>query len=1378
MHQQARAPPRLSSPASSPQTNQTRTNNPKDATPGTRQRAGSNVSGRDVIGSPTTDSHPSPGPPAESIKKLDQIVQNFYTKAAVLVLDSRMKVKITRNANGMRKTNKWYQIATDEIDDFRDELKVWKTCGSLDNLPPPMIIEIYLDTSLLKESQSLVVIDDDGKRWDVMEQLNPSGSSIGSNSPGPAAKNAEVVLERWRVELKTNGSNPSEDFGPILPTIYKKAIVFFRTLYTASRLLPAWKFASSGAAKSSHPALTPRCRIRTSDPPRSSPDPLRQSIDGRTDPVTEYIFGDLDVPVGRLSASVAYRNDCSFRVDDSESLLSSRFMGVDENFFKPSLPQHGERQREPAAEVGSLRGHRRGHSLRETHQTYGSLSTFHGDGGAGKAGDEEQSSSGRQSLASSVAQPGSGLLAEAGPASSGSLHAEEDDISDFLKALDSKKTLSSFEPAKRGESATNRTVAQLSKFHMMRDSNNALGESMTSSMQMHRSSSSSSRQLTSVPGMVAPASVSTSTSPGKPVSPHTPHTPAIPSRLSENSIIDYSTTGRVVSRSGRPQQPTVPEPSRESTVTQEGTTAIDIPLSPRLGSYQRRSSSVAQQSRAMIDDDDVDLAFAAHRSISLGADDREPPTMSTLLGRQTQLERSPTARDSLPTGLQPAAEIQPSDSSEVIQRGSAEDNPPDGLIPSVQSGSPFPRRRYAGLALPTNTTTSLRSPVWKRNESGSESGELGTASNVTAGLPAMFRAAASGPFDDAVAKATDENLTSEDWGAIIEVCDKVSGDQNGPKEAVQSMIKRLAHRNANVQLYTLELAHALCQNCGKPMHREVSSRAFTDALLKLANDRNTHTQVKAKILEKMQSWSDMFSQDAELGIMHDAFYRLKKSNPTLQPPNAPQKQGLTQSDRQKEEDELQMALKLSLQDEERKKATPAGSGSQAGPSGQQDSTPTPTVPAGTTAATVSRVRALYDFVPSEAGELEFKKGDVIAVLESVYKDWWRGSLKGQTGIFPLNYVEKLTDPTPDELQREAQMEAEVFAEIKNVEKLLTLLSASNTTPREEDNEEISKLYHQTLAIRPKLIKLIEKYSQRKDDFTQLNEKFIKARRDYEALLESSMAHPPQHSYHQYAVRPGPPGQGYPPGGGGYPVQGQPPQDAQSFYNPGPPADQQPQYQTTSPPPSFQPQGTPAPFFVAGSEVPTTQGGAPQQYPPREQSPRITSHSKQPTSPPPQTYPPYSQQAAQDPPAPYSQPPPGQQRPQSTYGAQELATSVYDSPIAPHNPYFASQHPGPGYSQEDLNAPPNPSAPSALYSQPPQYLSYNPPDQAPPPVPTGQAPQAPHGSSMSPPPSQPHGAAYDARHGLPSQAVGGAPQYKPYVPPGDGPSAPNPNDYYR
>jgi hypothetical protein len=51
------------------------------------------------------------------------------------------------------------------------------------------------------------------------------------------------------------------------------------------------------------------------------------------------------------------------------------------------------------------------------------------------------------------------------------------------------------------------------------------------------------------------------------------------------------------------------------------------------------------------------------------------------------------------------------------------------------------------------------------------------------------------------------------------------------------MIKRLAHRNANVQLYTLELANALSQNCGNKMHKELASRSFTDALLRLTADR-------------------------------------------------------------------------------------------------------------------------------------------------------------------------------------------------------------------------------------------------------------------------------------------------------------------------------------------------------------------------------------------------------------------------------------------------------------------------------------------------------------------------------------------------------------
>lgn len=55
-------------------------------------------------------------------------------------------------------------------------------------------------------------------------------------------------------------------------------------------------------------------------------------------------------------------------------------------------------------------------------------------------------------------------------------------------------------------------------------------------------------------------------------------------------------------------------------------------------------------------------------------------------------------------------------------------------------------------------------------------------------------------------------------------------------------------------------------------------------------------------------------------------------------------------------------------------------------------------------APVTRVKALHKFHASEAGELAFEKGDIIKVVDRIYKDWWRGQLRGRTGIFPVNYV--------------------------------------------------------------------------------------------------------------------------------------------------------------------------------------------------------------------------------------------------------------------------------------------------------------------------------------------------------------------------------------
>lgn len=52
-----------------------------------------------------------------------------------------------------------------------------------------------------------------------------------------------------------------------------------------------------------------------------------------------------------------------------------------------------------------------------------------------------------------------------------------------------------------------------------------------------------------------------------------------------------------------------------------------------------------------------------------------------------------------------------------------------------------------------------------------------------------------------------------------------------------AVLKRMAHRNPNVQLYALSLAESLSKNCGVELHRELASRAFTQGLEKIINDR-------------------------------------------------------------------------------------------------------------------------------------------------------------------------------------------------------------------------------------------------------------------------------------------------------------------------------------------------------------------------------------------------------------------------------------------------------------------------------------------------------------------------------------------------------------
>lgn len=57
-------------------------------------------------------------------------------------------------------------------------------------------------------------------------------------------------------------------------------------------------------------------------------------------------------------------------------------------------------------------------------------------------------------------------------------------------------------------------------------------------------------------------------------------------------------------------------------------------------------------------------------------------------------------------------------------------------------------------------------------------------------------------------------------------------------------------------------------------------------------------------------------------------------------------------------------------------------------------------------------QALYDFEAENPGELAFKEGDIVVLMQKIDDNWLQGSLSGKIGMFPTSYVQVLVPLPP------------------------------------------------------------------------------------------------------------------------------------------------------------------------------------------------------------------------------------------------------------------------------------------------------------------------------------------------------------------------------
>ncbi|CAD6188832.1 unnamed protein product [Caenorhabditis auriculariae] len=138
----------------------------------------------------------------------------------------------------------------------------------------------------------------------------------------------------------------------------------------------------------------------------------------------------------------------------------------------------------------------------------------------------------------------------------------------------------------------------------------------------------------------------------------------------------------------------------------------------------------------------------------------------------------------------------------------------------------------------------------------------------------------STPVGRKIELATDANvLATENWGLNMEICDFINGHEDGARDAVRAIKKRLQSnmsRNNAVVMYTLTVLETCVKNCDRRFHFLVCSKDFAQEMVKLIGSKFDAPQIiQERVLGLIQAWADAFRSDPDLQGVVQVYEDLK-----------------------------------------------------------------------------------------------------------------------------------------------------------------------------------------------------------------------------------------------------------------------------------------------------------------------------------------------------------------------------------------------------------------------------------------------------------------------------------------------------------------------